>query len=274
MAGQSTRRTVGVTGAVLVVVAVALAVWFVTRPEPAQVSLEDAVADVAGDASEDVASEAADGQAADGQAADGQAADGATDDGDATATAASADGAWAVDTSVGTFDVVEATGTFVGFRVDEELANVGATTAVGRTPAVDGSVAIDGTTLTEAAFTADLTQIVSDRPRRDDRIQDALETGEFPEATFTLTEPVELEGDPTAGETVSVTAPGELTIHGVTQQVEVPLEAALVDDLVVVTGALDIALADYDVEAPTAPIVLGVSDTATVELQLYLAKEA
>ena len=258
MASQSTRRTVGVTVAALAVVAVALVVWFLTRPEPAAVSLDDAVADVAAESSDAGATESA--------------GDDLADDGVATAT--TADGTWAVDTSVGTFDVVDATGTFVGFRVDEELANVGATTAVGRTPEVDGSVTIDGSTLAEASFTADLTQIVSDRPRRDDNIQEALETGEFPEATFTLTEPVELGGDPTAGETVSVTAPGELTIHGVTQQVEIPLEAALVDDLVVVTGSLDIVLADYDVEAPTAPIVLGVSDTATVELQLYLAQEA
>lgn len=39
----------------------------------------------------------------------------------------------------------------------------------------------------------------------------------------------------------------------------------------VVTGSVDVALSDFDVTAPTAPIVLSVADTATVELQLYLS---
>lgn len=127
----------------------------------------------------------------------------------AVAVPAGADGTWTVDTAVGTFDVVDATGTFVGFRIDEELASVGATTAVGRTPAVTGDATIDGTTLTAATVEADLTAVVSDEPRRDSRIQAALETDRFPMATFTLSGPVELGADPTTGEQVTVTAPGD-----------------------------------------------------------------
>lgn len=98
--------------------------------------------------------------------------------------------------------------------VDEELANIGAATAVGRTPAVTGSIELSGTTLSAAAFEADLTQLASDESRRDRAIQRALETGTYPNATFTLAEPVDLGTLPAEGETVEVSAVGDLTVHG------------------------------------------------------------
>ena len=53
-------------------------------------------------------------------------------------------GTWVVDTSTGEFDFESATGTFVGFRIQEELAGIGSTTAVGRTGEVTGSITIEG----------------------------------------------------------------------------------------------------------------------------------
>ena len=47
-------------------------------------------------------------------------------------------------------------GPFVGYRVEEELANVGAATAVGRTPDVTGSLTFAGSTVSAADFTANL----------------------------------------------------------------------------------------------------------------------
>ena len=55
-------------------------------------------------------------------------------------------GDWSVDTTTGIFSFEEATATFAGFRVEEELAQIGAATAVGRSPEVSGSVTIDGPT--------------------------------------------------------------------------------------------------------------------------------
>ena len=46
------------------------------------------------------------------------------------------DGTWKIDTTTGEFDFESATGTFAGFRIKEELASIGSTTAVGRTNAV------------------------------------------------------------------------------------------------------------------------------------------
>ena len=51
-------------------------------------------------------------------------------------------GTWTIDPSVGSFS--DFSGTFVGYRVQETLASIGAQTAVGRTPDVTGTVTADG----------------------------------------------------------------------------------------------------------------------------------
>lgn len=141
------------------------------------------------------------------------------------------------------FSVEDTTGTFVGFRIREELANIGASEAVGRTPKVDGSITIEAGRLTAAEFMADLTGIVSNQPRRDNRVRETLETSTYPTATFTLTEPVEL-GDVTVGEVVEVEAPGTLTIHGVSNAVTVPIEGVMRGDTIVATRSFEVTFAD------------------------------
>lgn len=196
---------------------------------------------------------------------------GQVDDGtDATTGGQGIEGTWTVDTETGEFDFESATGTFAGFRVDEELAGIGATTAVGRTGDVAGTFTIEGTTVTGADFEVDLTTITTNESRRDDRVQDALETASFPTATFTLTEPIELGAGAADGEAVTATATGDLTVHGVTREIAMPVEAQLVDGTVVLVGSVDLALSDFDVEAPSSPVVLGVADEFTLELQFLL----
>jgi polyisoprenoid-binding protein YceI len=103
-------------------------------------------------------------------------------------------------------------------------------------------------------------------------VQSALDTGSFPIATFELSEPIDLGAVPAEGEAVQVTAVGEMTIHGFTNPMEMPLEAQLVDDLIVVVGSTEIVFADYDVSVPSAPVVLSVEDRGTLEIQLLLAR--
>ncbi len=197
-------------------------------------------------------------------------------DGEPSTTAAGAptgiDGTWSVDTATGEFDYESATGTFVGFRIKEELASIGSTEAVGRTNAVSGSMTIAGTQVTDAAFTIDLTKITTNESRRDNRVQSALQTDQFPQATFELTSPIELGPDSASGAEVNATAKGDLTIHGVTKAVEFPLQAKLVDGTVVVVGSLDVTFSDFGVQVPSAPIVLSVEDHGVLELQLLLTR--
>ena len=157
----------------------------------------------------------------------------------------------------------------MGFRVKEVLGQgIGSATAVGRTPLVSGIVEIDGTTLIAAEIVADLTGLRTDRSMRDSRVQDALNTGVHPEATFVLAGPVDL-GE---GRQVQVPAPGSLTINGVTNGVTVGLVAELVGQILAVVGTTDVVFSDYDVEAPTAPVVVSVEDHGIIEVQLFLTR--
>jgi polyisoprenoid-binding protein YceI len=237
---------IGVVTAI-VLVAAAGVWWFLRDDAPAEVSLAAAVESVAG----------------------------ADSGGDATASGSAADGiegSWVVDTETGEFDYETATGTFAGFRIEEELASIGSATAVGRTGDVTGSITIEGTTLTAASFEVDMTTITTNESGRDDRVQEALETADNPTGRFTLTDPVELGDGAASGEPVAVTAVGDLTIHGVTRQVAIPLEAQLVDDTVVVTGSLDITFSDFAVDVPDSQVVVSVEDHGVMEVQLLLAR--
>ena len=158
---------------------------------------------------------------------------------------------------------------FAGYRVREELATVGATTAAGRSSAITASLQFDGSAITAVEVEVDMTQLRSDQSRRDGALrQQAIETNTYPTSSFALTEPIPLDGVPVEGETISVTAVGDLTLHGVTRQVEIPLEGQLTDGLVVVIASIEIVFADYDIEKPRAGIVISVEDRGIMEFQL------
>ncbi len=190
-----------------------------------------------------------------------------------TEPTASIEGTWNVDTTVGSFTLEDATtASFVGFRVEEVLDGIGSNTAVGRTPDVVGSIVIEGTTLTSAEITGDLTAIISNESRRDDHIQETLDTSSNPDAVFVLTDPMELGSEAGAGERISVTAPGDLTINGSTNPEEFQVEAQLIDGMILITATAVIDFPDYGITAPTGPLVLSVEDHGIIEVQLWLSR--
>ena len=190
----------------------------------------------------------------------------------ATTVAATADpsGTWMVDPEIGSFQ--DFTSSWVGYRIDEELGRgIGATTAVGRTPLVTGTVELDNGVAASAEVTADLRGLKSDRTSRDGKVLEVLHVDQHPEAVFVMVEPVPL----TAGATeMSATVPGTLTVNGVSVAVEATLEVTLVGDVLAVVGTLPVVLADHDVAAPSASIVISVADSGVVEFQLFLTRAA
>jgi len=180
-------------------------------------------------------------------------------------------GTWKVDTSLGSFS--DFSSSFVGYRVQEQLASIGANTAVGRTPDVTGMMTISGTTVTAAEFTADLTTLRSDDDRRDGQLRrQGIETATYPTATFKLTSPLDFRGIPADESTITATAIGDFTLHGVTRSVHVELEAKRSADVIVVTGSLPIAFADYDITKPQGFVVLSIDDHGTMEFQLLFTR--
>lgn len=233
--------------AAVVVVGIAGVLWFVNRNSdaPASVSLDQAASGVT--------------------APPGTASGGTGGTGDLT-------GAWKVDTTTGTFDFTSATGSFVGFRVDEELASIGATTAVGRTGELEGTMQLEGTEVTATEVTADLSTITTNESRRDNAVRRALDTTTHPTTTFRLTAPIELGDAVTTGADVSAEATGELTVKGATKPVTFDLQARLVGSTIVVVGSTKVTLSDFGVAVPSAPIVVSAADEATVELQLLFVR--
>ena len=179
------------------------------------------------------------------------------------------EGTWVVDPSIGSFS--DFSGSFVGYRVQEQLAGVGANTAVGRTPDVTGSLTLAGTSITAVQIEANLTTLKSDDDRRDGQLsRQGIQTSQFPTSTFTLTSPIQLGSLPAEGQAISATASGNLTLHGVTKPVQIPVQAKLSNGVVTVTGSIDILFADFGIERPSSFVVLSIDDHGIMEFQLQL----
>lgn len=240
---------IGLLGALVVLVG---AVWFffIRSDAPPPASLEEAVAAVSDettDAPSDDISET-------------------TSPPETTAAPASAeglDGSW----------VVEQANSFAGYRIGEELANIGTVTAVGRTSDIDAALTFAGTAVTDLSVTVDMMTLQSDRSQRDNALRNrGLETGAFPTATFALAEPIALGSVPEDGEAFTATAVGDLTLHGVTNSISMPVEGSLVDGTVVVVGSVDVTLTDYGMEPPTGFSVLSINEVGTLEVQLAFVR--
>jgi polyisoprenoid-binding protein YceI len=181
--------------------------------------------------------------------------------------AASLPGTWSI-----------ATGSEVGYRVRERLASLSADSdAVGRTSGITGTATVtaSGSTLsvTAAAFTVDMTSLASDKQMRDNRLRrDGIETDSFPTSTFTLTQAVALPAEATTGAQVSVTLHGDLTLHGVTETVDIPAQARLNGSVIQVAGSLAFPFSDYGINAPNIGGFVSVEDHGTLEFLINLAK--
>jgi polyisoprenoid-binding protein YceI len=252
----SQRRKLGVIGAVAAVLVLVVGFagwWFLLRDD----APEEASIDAAGETLD--------------EAAGGDGADTGADEGGGAAPAAAVDGEWSVDATLGSFD--DFSGTWAGYRVEEELANIGASTAVGRTPDVSGTMTVESGEVTAVDVEVDVTTLQSDNGQRDGQLAArGLEYERFPTATFTLTSPMALPEDPDDAWSVSTRATGDLTIHGVTREVTIDLDAEVTDGSAAVVGQAPVKLTDFDIEAPTGFRVLSIEDDATFEFQIFFTR--
>ena len=179
----------------------------------------------------------------------------------ATATEAAGTAKWAI-----------ADGSQAGYRVREKLAFLPAKNdAVGRTSDITGLADStgdgDALTFSQASFEIDLTTLTSDQDRRDQRIREiGVESDRFPTATFKLTEPLKLDAS-------KVEAKGDLTLHGVTKSVTIPLEVQQSGSTVEAVGKLTFPWGDFGMTAPSVAGFVSVEDEATMEFDLELARD-
>jgi polyisoprenoid-binding protein YceI len=173
------------------------------------------------------------------------------------------------------------TGSLVGYRVQELFAGESSKhLAVARTSDVSGSLSISGDAsgynVSGITLKADLTSLHSvdqvagrNVSQRDGVVNRQLAVQQFPTATLTASSasvPGTLASAP-----VDVTAPGKLTIHGVTRDVTTSAKAQVVGDRLEIAGTLTINMSDYGVSPPQAPFVT-VDPTATIEFDIFLTR--
>jgi polyisoprenoid-binding protein YceI len=173
------------------------------------------------------------------------------------------------------------TGSLAGYRVQELFA--GATSkhlAVARTSNVSGTLTVKGDSsgyqVSGITLSADLSSLHSvdqvvgrNVTQRDGIVSRQLNVQQFPNATFTATS-ASVPGPVTASP-VDVTAPGKLTIRGVTHDVTATAKAQVSGDRIEIAGTLSINMADYGVTPPQVPFT-AVDSTVTIEFDVFLAR--
>jgi polyisoprenoid-binding protein YceI len=175
-------------------------------------------------------------------------------------TAASIDGTWSVKA-----------GSTVGYRAREILFGQDAD-AAGRTSDITGTMTIAGTSVDDASFTADLTTLDSGTDNRDNQVQGRiLNTAEFPNATLEITQPIELDTIPADLVEVTVSATGNLTIHGTTKPVTFDLKARRNGETIEVNGSIPITWSDYNIDSPSGGPAQ-VADDGQMEFLIIFAR--
>lgn len=126
-------------------------------------------------------------------------------------------------------------------------------------------------TASDVDLTVDVTTLKSDESRRDNRIRSTgLETARFPSARFVSVGAIEVPATALTGQVARVDAPGDLTIHGVTKRVTIPLDVKANGGQVEVVGSLTFPFADFGMSAPNVGGFVTVESNPALELKLVL----
>jgi polyisoprenoid-binding protein YceI len=185
-------------------------------------------------------------------------------------TAATTGTAAAVASIGGTYNV--GSGSEAGYRVTEVLIGQNST-AVGRTTKLWGSVTISGASVTAGMFTVDMASVESDQSERnaqfDGRIMDVAQ---YPTATLKLTTPIALGTIPSVGSKVAYTVTGDLTMHGVTRQVNFALTAERTAHGIYALADVPIVFADWKIANPSIGGFVTTDSSGTLEVLVYLTK--
>ncbi|HEU4586113.1 MAG TPA: YceI family protein [Gemmatimonadaceae bacterium] len=148
----------------------------------------------------------------------------------------------------------------------EQLAGVSfPNDAIGVTKGVSGAIVIDEAgklVPAESKIVVDVTQLKSDRDRRDGYIQRrTLETAKYPTVTLVPKEITGLSSPLPDSGRATFQLVGDLTIKGVTRPTNWQVSARFRGDTVSGTASTSFTFADFQMEKPSVPIVLGVQDT-------------
>ncbi|WP_182111512.1 MULTISPECIES: YceI family protein [unclassified Actinotalea] len=161
-------------------------------------------------------------------------------------------------------------GSAVGYRLAEVLTGE-PVTVVGRTEDVTGSAEVTDGALTAVDVVVSTATIVTDESARDAYFRRALDTTAYPEATFTLTAPVDVSAIGATTEPVAVAVDGTLSFHGVSRPVVASFQVQRTEAGIEVAGQVPVTLEDFGLEAPDLGFVT-VEPAGAVEILLVLVR--
>jgi polyisoprenoid-binding protein YceI len=175
-------------------------------------------------------------------------------------------------------------GSLAGYRVKEQFVGQSSThEAVARTSGVTGTIAItksgDTYSMSTAKITVQLSGLASvdsvagyNVTNRDRIVQQSLDVRSFPTAVFQASS-VELPPVAATGQTVTVSVPGQLTIHGVTKDVTATLQLRVNGASAQVAGTIPTDMTDFGISPPSIGFTT-VQPAVTIEVSLSLTKSA
>jgi polyisoprenoid-binding protein YceI len=175
-----------------------------------------------------------------------------------------------------------ASGSLIGYRVNEQFVGQSSShQAVARTSDVTGKVGIaqSGTTyeMTSATITVQLANLASvdsvagyNVTNRDRIVQQSLDVRSFSTATFTA-QSVALPAGADSGQAVTVSVPGQLTVHGVTKTVTATIQLRVTGNTAQIAGTIATNMTDFGVSPPTIGFTT-VQSAVTIEFSLNLTQ--
>lgn len=174
--------------------------------------------------------------------------------------------------------VTAPTGNAARYRVREQLVGVDLPNdAIGETKAVTGTISADakGNILpAESKFVIDVTNLVSDKQRRDGFIRGrVLQTQQYPNVTFVPSSVKGLSAPVPKTGSRSFDITGDLTVRNVTKPTTWRVTARFAGDHVTGSAKTGFTFADFGMEQPRVPVVLSVADSIHLELDFDMVPD-
>jgi polyisoprenoid-binding protein YceI len=156
--------------------------------------------------------------------------------------------------------------------VGKELDN----DAIGETPKVSGTIALDNqgrVIATESGFTANVSLLKSDEPRRDRYVRNRiLLLDSFPVTTFRATEVRGLAAVPKSGQTTFQLI-GDLTVKGVTRTSLWTVTATVNGEQLTGQAVTRFTFKEFGLLQPRVPVLMSVADTIALEYDFVMQRE-
>ncbi|MDO4911473.1 MAG: YceI family protein [Corynebacterium sp.] len=140
--------------------------------------------------------------------------------------------------------------TSVGYTFHELLPGQSLDTS-GSTNNVTGDVIVENNQMVSAKVVVDMTTLQTDQQKRDINVRmKILHTDDFPEATFELTQPVDLSSIPEDGTSGTVTVTGNLTIMDTTKEVTSEFKVLRTGTRVIIGTTIPFDRTEFGVDTP------------------------